>query len=257
MPDITEHLNAFNRHVGVDAQNTRPESPNTTDIDGHRRTLVLLFRARQDMCSAVLPSSAVHERAVGPHTRMYALNVERLEIGDVKKITSARFGDSRGYFSEVFKDAWFREKVADVSFVQDNESLSAQTGTVRGLHFQLSPFAQGKLVRCLRGALLDVAVDIRHGSPTYGKWVSAELSPENGAQLWVPAGFAHGFMTLQPDTIISYKVTAPYSAEHDRGLRWDDPAIGISWPRMDGYVLSDKDKKQPLLSELPSYFQFS
>ncbi|MBX5043639.1 dTDP-4-dehydrorhamnose 3,5-epimerase [Rhizobium lentis] len=188
---------------------------------------------------------------------MHALRVERLEIGDVKKITLARCRDSRGYFSEIFKESWFRANVADVSFVQDNESVSAQPGTVRGLHFQLSPYAQGKLVRCLRGALLDVAVDIREGSPTYGKWVSAELSPENGAQLWVPVGFAHGFITLQPDTIISYKVTAPYSAEHDRGVRWDDPAIGIEWPRVDAFVLSDKDGKQPLLSELPHYFQFS
>ncbi|PDS40631.1 dTDP-4-dehydrorhamnose 3,5-epimerase [Rhizobium anhuiense] len=188
---------------------------------------------------------------------MYALKVEQLEIGDIKRITPTKFGDSRGYFSEVFKDSWFRNNVADVSFVQDNESLSAQPGTVRGLHFQLSPFAQGKLVRCLRGALLDVAVDIRHGSPTYGKWVSTELSPENGSQLWVPAGFAHGFVTLQPDTLISYKVTAPYSAEHDRGVRWNDAEIGIEWPQMDAYVLSDKDSNQPLLSELPAYFQFS
>lgn len=184
------------------------------------------------------------------------MNVEQLEIGDVKKVTPARFGDARAYFSEVFKDSWFRENVADVAFVQDNESLSAQRGTVRGLHFQLAPFAQGKLVRCLRGALLDVAVDIRHGSPTYGKWVSAELSPENGSQLWVPAGFAHGFVTLQPNTIISYKVTAPYSAEHDHGVRWDDADIGIVWPQMHGYVLSEKDYKQPLLSELPPYFQY-
>jgi len=185
------------------------------------------------------------------------LNVEQLEIGGVKKITSVRFGDSRGYFSEVFKDSWFRTNVADVSFVQDNESLSAQPGTVRGLHFQLPPFAQGKILRCLHGALLDVVVDIRYGSPTYGKWLSAELSADNGSQLWVPAGFAHGFVTLQPETIINYKVTAPYSAEHDRGLRWNDAAIGIEWPQMDAYFLSEKDEKQPLLSELPPYFQYS
>ncbi|NKK74577.1 dTDP-4-dehydrorhamnose 3,5-epimerase [Rhizobium leguminosarum bv. viciae] len=188
---------------------------------------------------------------------MHALNVEQLAIEGVTKVTPARFGDSRGYFSEVFKDSWFRSNVADVSFVQDNESLSAQPGTVRGLHFQLSPFAQGKLVRCLRGALVDVAVDIRHGSPTYGKWVSAELSPENGSQLWLPAGFAHGFVTLQPDTIISYKVTAPYSAAHDRGVRWNDAEIGIEWPQMDSYVLSERDDQQPLLSELPPYFHYS
>ncbi|MEJ2003094.1 MAG: dTDP-4-dehydrorhamnose 3,5-epimerase family protein, partial [Maritimibacter sp.] len=108
------------------------------------------------------------------------------EIPEVKKIVPKRFGDNRGYFSEVFKDAWFRENIADVTFVQDNESLSAETGTIRGLHFQTNPFAQGKLVRCIGGALLDVAVDIRHGSPTFGKWVSSVLSAENGEQLWGP-----------------------------------------------------------------------
>ncbi len=143
-----------------------------------------------------------------------------------------------------------------MTFVQDNESLSAEVGTVRGLHFQLDPFAQGKLVRCIRGALWDVAVDIRHGSPTFGQWVGRELSAENGLQFWVPAGMAHGFITTAPDTIISYKVTAPYSAENDRGLCWNDPDIGISWPQMDEFILSEKDKKQPLLADLPDYFHF-
>ncbi|WP_164924772.1 dTDP-4-dehydrorhamnose 3,5-epimerase [Sinorhizobium fredii] len=181
---------------------------------------------------------------------------QSLSIAEVKLIRPRKFGDCRGYFSEVFREKWFRKNVADVGLVQDNESLSAQIGTVRGLHFQLEPFAQGKLVRCTRGALFDVAVDVRVGSPTYGKWVSAELSQENGAQLWVPAGFAHGFMTLKADTVISYKVTAPYSAEHDRGLKWDDPAIGINWPKMTTYVLSEKDSSQPSLCELPVSFQY-
>ncbi|MCW8280578.1 MULTISPECIES: dTDP-4-dehydrorhamnose 3,5-epimerase [Agrobacterium] len=184
------------------------------------------------------------------------MRLEALTIPGLKKITPARFGDSRGYFSEVFKREWFRENIADVEFVQDNESLSAQAGTVRGLHFQTAPFAQGKLVRCIRGRLLDVAVDIRMGSPTFGQWAAVELSPENGEQLWVPAGFAHGFMTLVDDTVISYKVTAPYSAANDRGVKWDDPAIGINWPKLEGYVLSEKDGKQPLLSELPEYFTY-
>lgn len=184
------------------------------------------------------------------------MEFEALEIPDVKLIKPKRFGDARGYFSEVFKDAWFRQNIADVGFVQDNESLSATVGTVRGLHFQLEPFAQGKLVRCTRGALLDVAVDIRTGSPHYGRWVSAELSSENGHQLWVPAGFAHGFMTLAPDTVISYKVTAVYSAEHDRGVKWDDPAIGITWPETAEHILSEKDARQPLLSELPVCFNY-
>ncbi len=184
------------------------------------------------------------------------MQVETLAIPDVKRLKPKRFGDERGYFSELFKADWFRENVADVTFVQDNESLSRQVGTVRGLHFQLNPFAQGKLVRCTQGALLDVAVDIRTGSPTFGHWVSLELSADNGEQLWIPAGFAHGFMTLVPDTVINYKVTARYSAEHDRGLKWDDPAVGILWPEVDRYLLSDKDAKQPLLSELPTCFEY-
>lgn len=182
----------------------------------------------------------------------------RLAIEDVVKIVPGRFGDNRGYFSEVFKDGWFRETVADVTFVQDNQSLSAAVGTVRGLHFQLEPFGQGKLVRCIQGAIFDVAVDIRVGSPTYGQWVGAELSADNGAQLWIPVGFAHGFATLEPDTIIHYKVTAPYSAKDDRGLLWNDPDIGIDWPaKGDDAVLSDKDKLQPRLADLPPSFSYS
>jgi dTDP-4-dehydrorhamnose 3,5-epimerase len=182
------------------------------------------------------------------------VTVESLEISDVKRIRPKRFGDDRGYFSEVYKAEWFQNHVADVTFVQDNESLSKQVGTVRGLHFQLDPFAQGKLVRCTRGSLFDVAVDIRTNSPDFGKWVAAELSEENGDQLWIPPGFAHGFMTLHPDTVISYKVTSVYSAAHDRGVKWDDPAIGITWPKMDQYLLSEKDLKQPLLADVPPCF---
>ena len=182
------------------------------------------------------------------------VKVESFKIADVKRIMPKRFGDDRGYFSEVFKADWFKNNVADVSFVQDNESLSKQSGTVRGLHFQSEPFAQGKLVRCTRGCLLDVAVDIRTASPTFGQSVTLVLSEENGEQLWIPAGFAHGFITLSTDTVISYKVTSVYSAEHDRGIKWDDPAIGIEWPKFDHYWLSEKDQKQPLLNELQSYF---
>lgn len=185
------------------------------------------------------------------------MQFERLAIPDVVKIMPARFGDNRGYFSEVFKDGWFRENIADVSFVQDNQSLSATVGTVRGLHFQLEPFGQGKLVRCIQGRIFDVAVDIRQGSPTYGKWVGAELSADNGAQLWIPVGFAHGFMTLEPDTVLHYKVTAPYSAKDDRGLLWNDAEIGIDWPLEGDAVLSDKDKAQPRLADLPPSFDYS
>jgi dTDP-4-dehydrorhamnose 3,5-epimerase len=185
------------------------------------------------------------------------MNFQPLAIPDIVKITPARFGDSRGYFSEVFKDRWFRDNIADVSFVQDNQSLSAVAGTIRGLHFQLEPFAQGKLVRAIAGAIFDVAVDIRTGSPTYGQWVGAELSAENGDQLWIPAGFAHGFATLTPDTIIHYKVTAPYSAADDRGLLWNDPAIGINWPVAEkDAILSEKDAKQPKLADLPPAFHY-
>jgi dTDP-4-dehydrorhamnose 3,5-epimerase len=183
------------------------------------------------------------------------MKFERLALSEVVKITPRRLGDSRGYFSEVFKEAWFRENVADIGFVQDNQSLSAEVGTVRGLHFQLEPFAQGKLVRAIAGAIFDVAVDIRVGSPTYGQWAGAELSADNGEQLWIPAGFAHGFATLVPDTIVHYKVTAPYDGASDRGLLWNDPAIGIVWPLpLEKAVLSDKDKKQPTLADLPVSF---
>lgn len=173
------------------------------------------------------------------------------------KVTPLRIADNRGYFSEIFKMAWFYENISDVTFLQDNQSLSVQAGTVRGLHFQLEPFAQGKLVRAIAGRIFDVAVDIRIGSPSYGKWVGAELSADNGEQLWIPPGFAHGFATLEPNTIIHYKVTAPYSAAHDSGLRWNDPTIGIVWPLSSGKaLLSDKDKAQPFLKDLPPCFNY-
>jgi dTDP-4-dehydrorhamnose 3,5-epimerase len=185
------------------------------------------------------------------------MNLERLSLPDVVKIIPSRHSDHRGYFSEVFKEGWFRDTIADVGFVQDNQSLSAAKGTVRGLHFQLEPFGQGKLVRCIKGAIFDVAVDIRTSSPTYGRWVGAELSDANGAQLWIPVGFAHGFATLEPDTVIHYKVTAPYSAKDDRGLLWNDPEVGIDWPvKTDEAILSDKDRAQPHLADLPPSFSF-
>ncbi len=185
------------------------------------------------------------------------MQFNRLSIPEVLHITPKKFGDHRGYFMESFRENLFQEHAGPVRFVQDNRSLSAEAGTVRGLHFQLPPRAQGKLVSCTAGALLDVAVDIRKGSPTYGHFVSAELTAENGEQLWVPAGFAHGFCTLVPDTIISYKVTDYYSPEHDRGLLWNDPALGIDWPvRGESAVLSDKDRRQPTLADLPTSFVF-
>jgi len=141
--------------------------------------------------------------------------------------------------------------------VQDNHSLSAKVGTVRGLHFQTAPHAQDKLVRCGRGALRDVAVDIRHGSPTFGQSVAVELSAENGRQLLVPKGFLHGFVTLEPDTEIVYKCTDYYAPDCDAGVRWNDPALGIDWGiSEDDAVLSDKDTTAPLLADLPTYFTY-
>ncbi|WP_312621752.1 dTDP-4-dehydrorhamnose 3,5-epimerase [Agrobacterium pusense] len=185
------------------------------------------------------------------------MRLEKLKIQDIILITPKRIGDNRGYFMEAFREDLFHAHAGPFRFVQDNRSFSAEAGTVRGLHFQLPPKAQGKLVSCTAGALLDVAVDIRRGSATYGQYVAAELTAENGEQLWVPPGFAHGFCTLRPETIISYKVTEYYSPEHDRGLFWDDPAIGIDWPvKPKEAVLSEKDKKLPLLSDLPVSFVF-
>jgi dTDP-4-dehydrorhamnose 3,5-epimerase len=149
---------------------------------------------------------------------------------------------------EAFKDAWFRETVTNIGFVQDNQSMSSQIGTIRGLHFQAEPMPQGKLVRCLKGSIFDVAVDMRKGSSTFGQWIGETLTAEGAEQLWVPEGFAHGFCTLEPNTEVFYKVTNPYSPEHDRGIAFDDPDIGVKWPvDLASAILSDKDRHQPPL----------
>ena len=184
------------------------------------------------------------------------MKIESLDIADVKLITPRKFGDNRGFFSET----WNAKVLADAGFtalfVQDNHAMSAEKGTVRGLHFQTPPMAQGKLVRVTRGAVLDVAVDVRRSSPTFGRHVSAVLSAENWQQLWVPAGFAHGYCTLQPDTEVIYKVTAYYSPANDKGILWDDPALGIPWPVTRAAAhLSDKDKIQPLLAGAKALFE--
>lgn len=185
------------------------------------------------------------------------MNFHTFGIAGPVAIQPQRRGDARGYFAETFRADRFAEAVSAVDFVQENESLSANVGTVRGLHFQTEPFAQGKLVRCVAGALLDVAVDIRTGSPTYGQWIAIELSAENGQQLWVPPGFAHGFCTLAPDTVLAYKVSAYYDHASDKGLAWDDPAIAIDWPAVaDRETLSPKDRVQPKLAELPAHFRY-
>ena len=179
------------------------------------------------------------------------MDYRAFELPDVFLVVPKRFGDDRGWFSETFRQNGFDAAVGPTVFVQENHSFSRHPGTVRGLHYQADPRAQGKLVRCTAGAILDVAVDIRPGSPTFGRHVSAELTAENGHQLWIPPGFAHGFSTLVGNTEVVYKVTDYYSAEHDRGVAWDDPAIGIDWrlPVAEA-VLSDKDRRQPLLASL-------
>lgn len=183
------------------------------------------------------------------------MDVVSLDIPDIKIIRPKKFGDHRGFFSETYTKKTFEAAGLHYDFVQDNQSLSAEVGTIRGLHFQLPPFAQDKLVRVVRGAILDVAVDIRKGSPTFGRHVSAVISAAEWNQILVPVGFAHGFCTLEPDTEVIYKVTNYYSPEHDRGLLWNDPELGIDWPvSADKARLSDKDYKHPTLAQLTDLF---
>lgn len=176
--------------------------------------------------------------------------VRPLSLDGVFEISPCKFGDDRGFFSETYNAKSFAEAGINLTFVQDNHSYSAAKGVVRGLHYQLPPFAQDKLLRVIRGAILDVAVDIRKSSPTFGKWVAQEVSAEKWNQILVPKGFAHGFMTLVEHTEVIYKVTNYYSPEHDRSIRFDDPALGIDWPIVSsGVQLSDKDRKAPLFAD--------
>ena len=180
----------------------------------------------------------------------------RLAIPEVIEIVPPKFGDARGFFSEVFKrDALAAEGIA-IDWMQDNQSLSSEPGTVRGLHLQAPPFAQDKLVRVLRGAIFDVAVDIRDGSPTYGQWVGVELSAEKFNQLLVPKGFAHGFMTIAPDTEVLYKVSAPYAREREMAIAWDDPDLAIAWPVSAAPQLSDKDRAAPRFADHRPVFAY-
>ncbi len=186
------------------------------------------------------------------------MDTRSLEIPEVKLVTPRIFRDARGFFSETYNARALAQSGIAASFVQDNHSLSVEKGVVRGLHFQAPPHAQDKLVRVTRGAILDVAVDIRRGSPTYGRHVAAVLSAENWTQLWAPQGFAHGFCTLEPNTEVLYKVTDYYAPECDRGLAWDDPALGIKWPMAPGAaILSDKDRLHPPLAGLPAFFNYT
>jgi dTDP-4-dehydrorhamnose 3,5-epimerase len=182
-------------------------------------------------------------------------HVEATNLSGLLLITPRRFADDRGFFSETYNRSALHDIGVTCDFIQDNQSRSRQRGTVRGLHFQIAPFAQAKLVRVLRGSILDVAVDIRRASPSFGQSFAATMSPENGRQLFVPAGFAHGFCTLESDTEVFYKVDAPYSREHERGVRWNDPALSIAWPVSEGEALViERDRELPPLGDLPVFF---
>ena len=184
------------------------------------------------------------------------MNVERLALPEVLLLTPPRFGDGRGFFSETWSQRRYQEIGIPGPFVQDNHSYSATRGVVRGLHLQIQPNVQGKLVRVVRGAIWDVAVDVRHGSPTFGQHAAAVLSAENWQQLWIPGGFLHGFCTLEPDTEVIYKVTGDYDKAAERGVIWNDPTLALPWPiRPEEAVLSDKDKILPQLKDCPVWFQ--
>lgn len=171
------------------------------------------------------------------------------------EIVPTKIFDERGYFSEVFRADVFARLGLTPVFVQDNQSLSIRAGTIRGIHFQSPPAAQGKLVRCVAGRVFDVAVDLRYDSPDFGRWISVELCPQANNQLWVPPGFGHAFCTLEANSVIGYRVTDYYSAEHDKGVAWDDPDIAIAWPsETDCETLSTKDRVQPKLAESPQFF---
>ena len=186
---------------------------------------------------------------------MSVLEVRRLELDGLLEIRPKRLSDERGFFSEVWREDRLAEAGIDARFIQDNHSFSTARGVLRGLHFQQPPAAQDKLVRVSRGAIFDVAVDIRSGSPTFGKWAGLAISAAEWNQLFVPRGFAHGFVTLEEDTEVLYKVSAPYSPEHERAVRFDDPAIGIDWPVEAGaLILSDKDRNAPPLAEVETGF---
>lgn len=186
------------------------------------------------------------------------MRITPTRLPDVKLITPTKHADDRGFFIETYNLETMRANGLDQVYVQDNHSLSRPVGTVRGLHFQLAPFAQAKLVRVLRGAIFDVAVDIRAGSPTYGQHVGVTLTADDPTQILVPVGFAHGFCTIAPDTEVAYKVTNVYSRDHDRGLAWDDPDLDIAWP-VDpaAALLSDKDRRNPRLRDLEAAFAVS
>ncbi|SHK02269.1 dTDP-4-dehydrorhamnose 3,5-epimerase [Roseomonas rosea] len=183
------------------------------------------------------------------------ITARALSVSGPLLISVRRIGDHRGYFMETYNRRDFEAVGVTEAFAQDNQSLSATPGTLRGMHFQLAPRAQAKLVRVLQGAILDIVVDIRRASPSFGQHVACQLSADTGDQFYVPAGFAHGFVTLEPDTIVAYKVSDTYAPELDRGLAWDDPDLALPWPDLPGGpILSDKDRRHPRLRDLPDAF---
>lgn len=186
------------------------------------------------------------------------MEIHQTALPGVQILTPRRFGDDRGFFAETWNRARWADLGLDVDFVQDNQSLSMRAGTLRGLHFQSPPHAQTKLVRCGRGALFDVVVDIRHGSPTFGAWIGVDLTARNGRQLMIPQGFLHGFVTREDATEIVYKCSDYYAPDCDGTVAWNDPAIGIDWP-LAGQVpiLSDKDATAPQLADLPPHFHWT
>lgn len=179
------------------------------------------------------------------------IEARKLDLPGVLVVVPKRNGDRRGFFAETYNKARFAEIGITLEFVQDNHSLSAEIGTIRGLHFQVAPNAQAKLVRVVRGSIFDVVLDVRRSSPNFGKWTSATISAEGGEQMFVPEGFAHGFCTLEPNTEVLYKVSGFYSLQHEHGIRWDDPELGIRWPLRGKPTLSNKDEQNPFLKDSP------
>jgi dTDP-4-dehydrorhamnose 3,5-epimerase len=181
---------------------------------------------------------------------------QSFDLQGLLEVRPSKIEDERGYFSEIFRADKFGAQAGAVDFVQDNQSFNTAAGTIRGIHLQTHPFGQGKLVRCIAGSIFDVAVDLRPGSPTFGRWQAVTLTPELNNQFWLPEGFGHGFCTLEPGSIMAYRVTNYYSAEHDAGVAWDDKAIAIEWPDIaDPATLSPKDRKLPELGEVAALLE--
>ena len=185
------------------------------------------------------------------------MNIMDTALPEIKVVMPQRLGDTRGFFSEVWNARDFASVGIDAGFVQDNHVRNPSKGTLRGLHYQVPPVAQGKLVRVTRGAIFDVAVDVRRGSPTFGRHATAVLTADNWYQLWIPSGFAHGYCTLEDDTEVQYKVTEFYSPQHERGIVWSDPALSIAWPvAAEAAIVSERDSRLPRLAEQPDLFEY-